>query len=96
MSADLYWMVTRDTSSFMMKGRLSKNKIFTKEPMNLTGLHSLTSSGVVGAKAVGVAAAADNKGVVLVTKKPKGNQSFSVNIGVAVFFFLRKFFFPST
>merc|ERR1712029_80641 len=38
---------------------------------NLTGLHSLTSSGVVGAKAVGVAAAADNKGVVLVTKKPK-------------------------
>merc|ERR1712198_83007 len=71
MSADLYWMVVRDTSSFMMKGRLSKSKIFTKEPMNLTGLHSLTSSGVVGAKAVGVAAAADNKGVVLVTKKPK-------------------------
>merc|ERR1711872_780020 len=55
MSADLYWMVVRDTSSFMMKGRLSKSKIFTKEPMNLTGLHSLTSSGTVGTKAVGVA-----------------------------------------
>merc|ERR1711872_804193 len=51
MSADLYWMVVRDTSSFMMKGRLSKSKIFTKEPMNLTGLHSLTSSGTVGTKA---------------------------------------------
>merc|ERR1711890_12183 len=71
MSSDLYWMVVRDTSSFMMKGRLSKSKIFSKEPMNLTGLHSLTSSGIVGAKAVGVAAAPDNKGVVVVTKKPK-------------------------
>ena len=74
MSADLCWMVTRDTSSFMMKGRLAKTKVFTKEPMNLTGLHSLTSSGVVGAKAVGIAAAKDNKGVVVVTKKPKGER----------------------
>ena len=72
MSADLYWMVTRDTSSFMMKGRLSKGKIFTREPMNLTGLHSLTSSGTVGPKAIGITAAPDNKGVVVVTKKPKG------------------------
>lgn len=71
MSADLYWMVTRDTSSFMMKGRLSKGKIFTREPMNLTGLHSLTSSGTVGPKAIGITAAPDNKGVVVVTKKPK-------------------------
>merc|ERR1712080_284281 len=59
------------TSSFMMNGRLSKSKGFSREPMNLTGLHSLTSSGIVGAKAVGVAAAPDNKGVVVVTKKPK-------------------------
>merc|ERR1712198_544645 len=74
MSADLYWMVVRDTSSFMMKGRLSKSKIFTKEPMNLTGLHSLTSSGTVGTKAVGV-----------VTKKPKaankpGSSTTSVTL----------------
>merc|ERR1712114_40407 len=68
---DLHWMVVRDTSSFMMKGRLSKSKIFSKEPMNLTGLHSLTSSGIVGPKAVGIAAAPDNKGVVVITKKPK-------------------------
>merc|ERR1711872_74381 len=85
MSADLYWMVVRDTSSFMMKGRLSKSKIFTKEPMNLTGLHSLTSSGTVGTKAVGVAAAGDNKGVVVVTKKPKaankpGSSTTSVTL----------------
>merc|ERR1712198_236934 len=84
MSADLYWMVVRDTSSFMMKGRLSKSKIFTKEPMNLTGLHSLTSSGTVGTKAVGVAAAGDNKGVV-VTKKPEaankpGSSTTSVTL----------------
>merc|ERR1712168_589631 len=71
MSADLYWMVVRDTSSFMMKGRLSKGKVFSKDPMNLTGLHSLTSSGIVGPKAVGITAAPDNKGVVVVTKKPK-------------------------
>merc|ERR1711872_113212 len=74
MSADLYWMVVRDTSSFMMKGRLSKSKIFTKEPMNLTGLHSLTSSGTVGTKGVGV-----------VTKKPKaankpGSSTTSVTL----------------
>merc|ERR1711872_453670 len=73
MSADLYWMVVRDTSSFMMKGRLSKSKIFTKEPMNLTGLHSLTSSGTVGTKAV------------VVTKKPKaankpGSSTTSVTL----------------
>ena len=76
MSADLHWMVVRDTSSFMVKGRLSKGKIFSKEPMNLTGLHSLTSSGTVGPKAVGITAAADNKGVVVVTKKPKGRLNF--------------------
>ena len=74
MSADLHWMIVRDTSSFMVKGRLSKGKIFSKEPMNLTGLHSLTSSGTVGPKAVGVSAASDNKGVVIVTKKPKGGR----------------------
>merc|ERR1712198_484550 len=65
MSADLYWMVVRDTSSFMMKGRLSKSKIVTK--------------------AVGVAAAGDNKGVVVVTKKPKaankpGSSTTSVTL----------------
>merc|ERR1712121_127883 len=68
-----------------MKGRLSKTKIFTKEPMNLTGLHSLTSSGGGGAKAGGIAAAKDNKGVVVVTKKPKaannpGNSTTSVTL----------------
>merc|ERR1712168_510775 len=74
MSADLYWMVVRDTSSFMMKGRLSKGKVFSKDPMNLTGLHSLTSSGIVGPKAVGITAAPDNKGVVVVTKKTQSGE----------------------
>merc|ERR1712035_233334 len=64
----------------MMKGRLSKSRVFTREPMNLTGLHSLTSSGTVGA-----AAAGDNKGVVVVTKKPKaankpGSSTTSVTL----------------
>ena len=45
-----------------MKGRLSKKKIFTKDPLSLTGIHSLTSSGLVNKKAVGVEAAPDNKG----------------------------------
>nr|CAL69074.1 TPA: putative 60S ribosomal protein L28 [Spadella cephaloptera] len=74
MSTDLCWMVVRNTSSFMVKGRLSRTKVFTKEPNNLTGLHSLKSSGL-GAKAVGIVPAPDNKGVVLVTKKTKvGNK----------------------
>merc|ERR1711872_652837 len=84
MSADLYWMVVRDTSSFMMKGRLSKSKIFTKEPMNLTGLHSLTSSGTVGTKAVGVAAAGDNKGVVVATKPKAANKPGSSTTSVTL------------
>merc|ERR1712136_33337 len=71
MSADLTWMVVRNTSSLMVKGRLSKSKTFTKGPLSLTGIHSMTSSGLIGRKAVGIQAAADNKGVVVVTKKTK-------------------------
>merc|ERR1711962_1274884 len=71
MSADLSWMIVRNNSSLMVKGRLSKKKIFTKDPLSMTGIHSLTSSGLVNKKAVRVEAAPDNKGVVLVTKKTK-------------------------
>merc|ERR1711936_617010 len=69
------WMIVRKNSSLMVKGRLSKTKTFTKDPLSLTGVHSMTSSGLVGKKAIGIAPAADNKGVVLVTKKTKvGNK----------------------
>merc|ERR1712189_73433 len=74
MSADLSWMIVRNTSS-LIKGRLSKTKTFTKDPLSLTGIHSLTSSGLVSKKAIGVQAAPDGKGVVVVTKKTKlGNK----------------------
>ena len=42
---------------------MSKTKTFTKDPLSLTGVHSLSSSGLVSKKAVGVAAAPDNKGM---------------------------------
>merc|ERR1712136_333244 len=70
-SADLCWMVTRNTSCVMVKGRLSKTKVFTKDPLSLTGVHSCSTSGLVGARGVGIAPASDNKGVVLLTKKVK-------------------------
>nr|CAB3265716.1 60S ribosomal protein L28-like [Phallusia mammillata] len=68
MSAHLQWMVIRNNSCFLMK----RNKTqFTKEPNNLKNKNSFRFNGLVHKKTVGVEAAENGKGVILITKKPK-------------------------
>merc|ERR1711879_289358 len=69
-TADLNWLITRGTSSFLLKrSRIS----MSREPNNLKSKHSFRYSGIVNKKTVGVEPCKDGKGVVLITKK-KSNQ----------------------
>merc|ERR1712110_341360 len=56
--------------SFLLKKRGVK-KPFSTEPCNLTNKNAQRYNGLVNSKAVGVSAAADNKGFVLTTKRSK-------------------------
>merc|ERR1712066_577506 len=58
------------TSSFLLKKRGVK-KPFSTEACNLTNRNSQRYNGLVNSKAVGVSAAADNKGFVLTTRRSK-------------------------
>jgi len=69
-SSDVAWAVIRNNSSFLLKKRGVK-KPFSTEPMNLTNLNSQRYNGLVNKKAVGITAAADNKGFILTTKRAK-------------------------
>ncbi|KAI0230082.1 60S ribosomal protein L28 [Lamellibrachia satsuma] len=70
MSADLQWMITRNTSCFLVK----RNKqFFSREPNNLYNRHGKKACGLVNKQAIGIEACTDDKGVVLVTKN-KANQ----------------------
>merc|ERR1712012_989568 len=71
MSADLQWMVIRNNSSFLLKG---SGQTFSREANNLKARNSFRFNGLVQKKTVGIEAAADGKGVVLVTKNAR-NQS---------------------
>merc|ERR1712036_36442 len=66
MSAELQWMIIRNNSSFLLKG---SKQTFSKEASNLKSKNSYRYNGLVRRKTVGVEAAADGKGVVLVTRK---------------------------
>eukprot|EP00745_Piridium_sociabile_P010914 TRINITY_DN178501_c0_g1_i1.p2 TRINITY_DN178501_c0_g1~~TRINITY_DN178501_c0_g1_i1.p2 ORF type:complete len:138 (+),score=37.49 TRINITY_DN178501_c0_g1_i1:64-477(+) len=70
-SADLSWLIVRNTSCFLLK-RNRQN--FTLEPNNLKGRNSFRYSGLVQKRTVGVEPAKDGKGVVLVTKKVAGSN----------------------
>merc|ERR1711874_240969 len=73
-SSDIAWAVIRNNSSFLLKKRGVK-KPFSTEACNLTNRNAQRYNGLVNAKAVGISAAADNKGFVLTTKKAsKGNK----------------------
>merc|ERR1719400_1070845 len=69
-SSDIAWAVIRNNSSFLLKKRGVK-KPFSTESCNLTNRNAQRYNGLVNNKAVGVSAAADNKGFVLTTKKSK-------------------------
>merc|ERR1712098_215424 len=69
-SSEMGWGIIRDNSSFLLKKRGVK-KPFSTEACNLTNRNAMRYNGLVNTKAVGVTAAADNKGFVLTTKRSK-------------------------
>uniref|UniRef100_UPI001659BBE6 60S ribosomal protein L28 n=1 Tax=Salmonella sp. S146_54837 TaxID=2665635 RepID=UPI001659BBE6 len=70
-SPDVQWRVLRKHSCFIRKCGKSK---FTLEPNNLKNRHSYRNNGLIHKKTVGIEAARDGKGVVLVMKKKKGQN----------------------
>ncbi|KAN0065497.1 hypothetical protein ACQY0O_001334 [Thecaphora frezii] len=71
-SQELQWLLTRKTSSYIVK-QAGLPRSFTREPLNLKQIHSPKHSGLVSKKAVGIAPAANGKGVVVTTKKTKAS-----------------------
>ena len=66
---DLQWLLTRKTSSHLVKQK-GLGRIFSREPQNLLNIHSY-KYGWVNDKSVGVEAAPSGKGIVISTKKDK-------------------------
>ncbi|KAK3087219.1 hypothetical protein FSP39_003264 [Pinctada imbricata] len=69
MSQDLQWLIIRNNSSFLLKGN---KQTFSRESNNLKGKNSFRYNGLVRRKTLGVEAAKDGKGVVLVTRNSQG------------------------
>ncbi|PWN53747.1 ribosomal protein L28e [Violaceomyces palustris] len=69
---DLQWLLTRKTSSYIVKQK-GLGRVFSREPSNLTQIHSYKYSGLVNVKAVGVEAAPSGRGVVISTRKSKAS-----------------------
>jgi len=63
----LQWMLLRNNSSYLIKG--AHGQTFTTEPNNLKGKNSFRHNGLIHKKTVGVTVSADNKGIVLTTRK---------------------------
>ncbi|KUJ20115.1 ribosomal protein L28e [Mollisia scopiformis] len=74
-SADLIWEIVRPSNAFLVKRASSGGVQFSRDPFNLTNLHSRKYAGFVNDKAVGVIPAEGDKGgVTLITKKVKHPQ----------------------
>lgn len=63
MSSDLQWLLVRNYNSFMVKG-LPEGPIFSKEPGNLTNIHSHKYSGLANSKVIDIS---DNNGNIQIT-----------------------------
>jgi large subunit ribosomal protein L28e len=78
-SPDVVWSVVKDTSSYLLKRKLSRKTgmgkrgaQLTLEPNNLTGINSFKYSGLANAKTVGIEPT--EKGIVLTTKSRKSDR----------------------
>ncbi|KAA1477236.1 ribosomal protein L28e [Dentipellis sp. KUC8613] len=70
MSNDLEWLLVRKSNSFIVK-RVAEGPIFTKEPGNLTNIHSHKYSGIANAKTVDVRATP--AGIAITHRKAKAS-----------------------
>ncbi|KAI1790999.1 ribosomal protein L28e [Ganoderma leucocontextum] len=68
MSSDLQWLLLRKNNSFIVK-RLVEGPILSKEPGNLTNIHSFKYSGLANEKAIAIA---DTESGVKLTVRKKG------------------------
>ncbi|KAH6627675.1 ribosomal L28e protein family-domain-containing protein [Chaetomium tenue] len=65
-SADLIWEISRPSNSYLVKTRTGQ---FSRDPLNLTNLHSRKFAGFVNDKALGISAN-EKGGVQVISKKP--------------------------
>ncbi|KAH8836026.1 ribosomal L28e/Mak16 [Flagelloscypha sp. PMI_526] len=71
MSSDLEWLLIRKYNSFLVK-RVPEGPVLSKEPGNLTNLHSHKYSGLANAKTIDIT---DNNGTIeITTRKTKGSS----------------------
>ncbi|CAG8954147.1 hypothetical protein HYFRA_00009251 [Hymenoscyphus fraxineus] len=74
-SADLIWEITRSQNSFLVQRAQSGGVRFSRDPFNLTNIHSRKNAGFINDKAVSIVEEkGDKKGLNLITKKAKCNQ----------------------
>jgi hypothetical protein len=69
MSAELQWLLTKQSNVHVLNRRNTGTKKLTTEANNVAGVHAFRFSGSVHNKAVGLEAVADNKGAVLTVKR---------------------------
>nr|SVE86519.1 EOG090X0JNN [Daphnia similis]SVE87146.1 EOG090X0JNN [Daphnia similis]SVE87772.1 EOG090X0JNN [Daphnia similis]SVE88404.1 EOG090X0JNN [Daphnia similis] len=78
-SSHLQWLITRNTSSFVLKKRNVKQP-FSREPLHLTNRHCFKFNTLVHKNVIGVEPAKDKNGFVVVMKskrkvyKPKASM----------------------
>ncbi|CCG84595.1 protein of unknown function [Taphrina deformans PYCC 5710] len=72
-SNDLLWLCIRDNSSFIVKR--PNEKMFSREPMNLTNKHTAKYSGLANNRIIGVQPSKSGKGVTLYTKSKPDHDS---------------------
>ncbi|KAL2271863.1 hypothetical protein VTJ83DRAFT_1234 [Remersonia thermophila] len=68
-SADLIWEVTRLQNAYLVKRKTQGAPQFSRDPLNLTNLHSRKHAGFVNPKAIGILPNGE-KGVQVIAKKP--------------------------
>ena len=73
-STDLNWLLTRKTSSFLLKRRAGASHHFSTDPLNPKGLFKPRFQGTIQKRALNVQENPSGKGVVLVYKN-KRNQN---------------------
>ncbi|KAI3606136.1 60s ribosomal protein l28 [Moniliophthora roreri] len=74
MSTDLQWLLLRKYNSYMVKG-LPEGPIFSKEPGNLTNIHSHKYSGLANSKTIDVS---DVNGTIQITTRKSKASSQAV------------------
>ncbi|AEO69531.1 01c61569-e6ee-47ca-b584-63b517fda940 [Thermothielavioides terrestris] len=68
-SADLIWEISRTSNAFLVKRKSGAAPQFSRDPLNLTNVHSRKYAGFVNDKALGIVPN-EKGGVRVISKKP--------------------------